>query len=136
LREGFQPIAEAKIVRLKCGLGLLPLTDELFEALGDGDCGEFMKLSDAIANVARRLSVKTPITYAEAEYFGGVGAQSVVVWSEGKKVLEIIREQNAINRALNFLGIHLKDGCDEFDEIGLGRCRSTNDWLRNSEAGK
>ncbi|MFO1487567.1 MAG: hypothetical protein U1F65_03730 [Verrucomicrobiota bacterium] len=134
LREGCRSIPKAKIIRLKCNLGLLPLTDDFFETIGGGDCGELMKLSEVVEDLAKELSIKHPVIYAEAEYFGGTGAQSAVVWSQGKRVLELIRQEHSINRALNFLGVRIKDKHDEFDEVGLGLCRCTEDWLKNPEA--
>jgi hypothetical protein len=134
LRIGCSSISEAKVIQLKCNLSLLPLTDELFEAVGGGECGELSKLSEAVEGLARKLSTKYPVVYAEAEYFGGVGAQSAVVWSQGKRVLELIRQEHSINQALNFIGVRPKDKNDEFEEVGLGRCRSTAAWLEDSEA--
>jgi hypothetical protein len=129
LREGVSTITGSHVIALGFGLGLLPLTGEIFESIGGGECGEFMKLSEAVERLARELSIKSPVAYLEAEYFGGVGAQSAVIWANGVKAGEMLREEHSINRALRELGVHLADAHDEFDEVRLGRHRGTGEWF-------
>ncbi|MER6666309.1 hypothetical protein ABT256_17340 [Amycolatopsis japonica] len=50
------------------------------------------------------------VAYVEAEYFGGAGTQFAQVWEGGETILG----------PLYF---------DEFDAVGLGRHRSTDEWL-------
>lgn len=64
------------------------------------------------------------VAYVEAEYFGGVGEQSAVLWRDGVR-----EELGSINEALRALGVRGIAGRDEFDTVDLGRHRSTQDWL-------
>jgi hypothetical protein len=82
-----------------------------------------------------------PVTYVEAEFFGGEGHQAALVWDHGMRVLEVIEpepeagapapplREGAINQALRRLGVSVATGeVDEFDTVGLGRFRSTEEW--------
>jgi hypothetical protein len=70
------------------------------------------------------LSHRGPVAYVEAEYFGGVGEQRATLWRDG-----VAEDLPALNEALRALGVRRTGGRDEFDTIGLGRHRTTQDWL-------
>ncbi len=91
-------------------LSLLPITDAL---------------SDAVA-------------YLEAEYFGGASSETAQVWDGGHVVLGPLHlaenepppaDGSPISQALRRLGVDKRDHHDEFDAVGLGRFRETDDWL-------
>src|ERR1043166_4236252 len=90
LSAGGSQFRSAEVVSLRQGLGMIPVTDELFDeiqaALPDG--GEpfrkFEKLSASVARWARDLSAGGLVAYVEAEFFGGVGGQSAVAWRHGE----------------------------------------------------
>jgi hypothetical protein len=81
------------------------------------------------------------VAYVEADYSGGVGEQSVEVWDSGKVVLDHLHlaakapvpaAGTPIAQALRRLGVAKGDYHDEFDAVGLGRHRDTDDWLPSS----
>jgi hypothetical protein len=126
----------AKVVALRQGLSLLPLTDALFDEIQTAapNAGEslprFEKLSTAVESWVRGLSSRGLAAYVEAEYFGGAGGQSAVAWRQGDVILEPVHSQDAINCALRLLGVDAGGEHDEFDAVGLGLRRSTDDWMK------
>jgi hypothetical protein len=119
-------------VRLQCGLAmwpidstyqeqhsitLLPLTDEGLE-----------EIPESIAEIAAPLS---RCAYVEAEFFGGNGVQAFAMFSQGRLDGGIAVGKSVINDALRMLGVVAKRGQDEFDTVGLGRERHTDDWTKN-----
>ena len=130
----------AVIVPLAGELGLIPLTEELFEAVNKGSEGNyeaeerhFTYLSTQIARWLQWLSVGTTIAYVEADYFGGLGTQCAVAWKDGVEVLPPTKAEGkakgAINHALGLLGVRAAVGKDEFDTVDLGRHRKMEDWV-------
>ena len=111
-------------------MAIVPLTDELYDRIGEGgEVGRFYKLSPGVENWARRISASAPIAYIEAEFFGGSGEQSVVVWAKSSRSGEPIHAENAINQVLRFFNVQRGDLHDEFEAVGLGRHRRTAAWL-------
>jgi len=120
----------ARLVPLTQGMALIPLTDELHDEIGSGgEVEPFEKLSPGVEQWAQRISFAARIAYIEAEFFGGDGGQSAVVWSGSSRVIQPIHSQDAINQALCFLGVRIDNAHDEFDAIGLGQHRNTHDWI-------
>ena len=73
--------------------------------------------------------IKGNFIYIEAMFHGGQGYQVSVLWENGT-VREIIKDTpDAINIALRFIGIQKTHDHDEFDTIGLGDHRDTNNWI-------
>ena len=95
----------------------LPLTDEGAAEVPDG----IIAIAEAIAKAGR-------VAYVEAEFFGGDGTQACVTWDETLKASQPVVDASAINTALRFLGVTVGDHHDEFDALGLGRHRATEDW--------
>lgn len=119
----------ARLFPLVQGMALIPLTDDLHDEVGKGgEVDQFMKLSSAVEQWAQRISFISPLAYVEAEFFGGVGGQSAIVWSRGARVIGPIHSLHAINPALRLLGVKVGKAHDEFDAVGLGRHRHTNKW--------
>ncbi|MGE3802534.1 MAG: hypothetical protein AB7H80_16070 [Candidatus Kapaibacterium sp.] len=120
----------ARVVPLAQGLAIIPLTDDLYEEIADdGEVERFEKLSSGVEKWGQRISVVAPVAYIEAEFFGGTGGQSAIVWSGGWRVLEPIHAENAINQVLRFFGIRVDGAHDEFAAVGLGRHRNTDEWI-------
>jgi hypothetical protein len=140
LRSVSQAVPHARVVGLGQGLALLPMLDDLFDTTGDRDAdtsGCFWKLPHGFADVLARWSAAGPIAYVEADYFGGIGSQCAAVWDGGVLVfgplhLPVGRPVNAsgtpISQALRRLGVTCHGRDDEFDAVGLGRHRHTEDW--------
>lgn len=132
LTHGAAPFRQARVVPLTQGFALIPLTDELYDEIGDGgEVGRFAKLSPGVETWGRRLSVSASTAYVEAEFFGGIGGQSVVCWANGSRVLGPLHSPTAINEALRLLGVRADGALDEFEAVGLGRHRDTADWGAN-----
>jgi hypothetical protein len=104
-------------------------------------------LPPMLSETARKLSRRGRVVYAEAEFFGGTGAQAAVGWERGAVVYGPIRTQSrgegfdgfdevaelddwAINRALRWLGVEPEAGLDAFATLGLGGRRS---WLDEAD---
>ncbi len=137
----------AVIIPMEQNVGLIPVTKALYQTLGDDQPAEvwdtalFKGLSQSLIDHAVQASAVGAIAYAEAEYFNGLGYQAVVVWQDGAETLgpflayKMPLRDKPINRVLRHLGVHVKDAVDEFDTLGLGACRRTEDWvsfLKNS----
>lgn len=79
LRELTGSITEACIVPLGQHLSLLPMTDAAFDALtvaGAAELAGFWKAPASFDRVLAACSVKGPVAYVEADYFGGGGTQA------------------------------------------------------------
>ncbi len=123
------PDGHVRIVSLSDEFSLVPITDELFDALGGGVPGpHFEKLSPAVEQWVKELSRFGPIAYVEAEFSGGVGSQSAVVYDSGAVIVHPIHSTDAINQALRHLGASKGDATDEFEALGLPMHRNTRDW--------
>jgi hypothetical protein len=131
---------------------------ECFEPSGHSGFPEFWKLSPSLIAFARRQSEATPLVYLETDYFGGNGTQAAIAWARGHVVFGPEQTGNAvplsggainralrtlsvkllptrpINCALQFLGVKALWPFDEFDAVGLGRCRSNEDWIEQAES--
>jgi hypothetical protein len=139
-------------VPLGQGLGLVPLTDALFDALGASSSGGggylegFSFLSEPVERWLTSLSQGGLVAYVEAEFFGGTGSRAAVAWRDGAVALPPGVTTNepdepgerkqprdhdwAINRALRLMGAGAGAAVDEFDGVGLGAHRDTEDWLQ------
>lgn len=128
------------VIALPQGKAMIPLTDRLFDQdefpflpLTDG--GE-SSLPESVFEFASSFVGRGKFVYVEAEFFGGDGTQASVTWDEkGIAALPIV-DQHAINMALRFLGVQIGDHLDEFDALGLGRYRNTNDWEAKAKVHK
>jgi len=137
-----------RTVALQQQFALLPITNDVFDALGGGEDRPFAPIfhfmSRGIASLAEHLSARAPIAYCEADLFGGTGEQAVVVWNGSTVTLGPVahefewnvpdppREQWPINSALAALGAIQGEASDLFDAIGLSRHRWIEDWLDQS----
>jgi hypothetical protein len=132
-------------VELPQGYGLLPITSHVLDHLGGDDAGPFGDvfwfLSSGVDALARRISLTGGIAYLEAEIFGGTGTQAIVLWRNGQVCLGPVAteftatapdpsssRQWPFNQALRELGVDRGGAFDEFDALGLGRWRHTEDW--------
>jgi hypothetical protein len=106
--------------RLKLDIEFCPLTD-----------GSATELPAPLITLASELSQNGHIAYIEAEIFGGTGIQASQQFSHGKAISTITIEINAINIALKSLGVSQTNTSEEFDAIGLGNHRDTDQWVKN-----
>ena len=98
LSEHARGFKNARLVSLERGLAMIPVTDALHAEIGAGDeLPGFERLSRQIEEWARRPS-PDPVAYVEAEFFGGLGEQSAVVWQGGERVFGPLHAADAINQ--------------------------------------
>lgn len=135
VRAAASPWTAARVVPLAAGVAMIPLTDEVKAGLAPeyGSAAEehvarFPEFRSAVPRWLREASRSSTLAYVGAEFFGGRGVQWAVVMKGGAVVLGPLHEGDAINRTLQLLGVKPAGGNDEFDTVGLGRCRSTEDW--------
>ena len=129
-----EPLPEPlKLVRLPGGVDLIPLGLDALKAYAlpvlpltnEGLDG----LPSMLAELCEKLSTQGHLAYVEAEFFGGAGTQAHALYSAGKAAGQVVVSDSAINEALRLLGVDKGGAADEFDSIGLGQHRNTDDWL-------
>ncbi|MFG3700341.1 hypothetical protein ACGF5C_20820 [Micromonospora sp. NPDC047620] len=148
LRAQTADLDHAVLGELRQDFALLPVTPQLVEeltgALPDFSVAErspaepfHLALSAALAGVLAGWSRSGPVAYLEAEFAGGAGYQSAVVWfgggaSWGPRVDRLFdgpRPEWPLNAALARLGAEPGAWIDLFAELGLHVERSTAGWL-------
>ena len=141
LRALTQALPEAMVASLEQGLALVPITDAFFDCvtgIPSADDLGFWRLPAGFERTLADWSVRGPVAYVEAEFFGGVGWQRAAVWSGGVLALGPLRieeeeqfaaEGSPISQALRCLGAIATAEQDEFAAVGLGRHRHRDDWV-------
>jgi hypothetical protein len=123
-----------RAVHLEQEFSLFPLTDELLKNLHvpcHKGLEESGNLPNELTDLLAKLSAICPLLYFETEYFGGWGNQLAIVFENGK--ITFGPAQNSIgpiNDGLRLLGVPAKANIDEFDILGLGQNRFSDDWLK------
>ncbi len=104
------------------------VTHPEFQQFSPSLYAEFERLIPGVDRFAAHLSRLGLVAYVEATFTGGYGGHATMVWNHGEK-----REKagNDINAILQILGVVASPGLDEFETIGLGRHRSTKQWLES-----
>jgi hypothetical protein len=110
------------IVQDRYGIPFLPFTDEGVDSV----TSTVMEFILPFARCGR-------IVYIEAEFFGGDGTQACIMWDRGGQPSAPLVDNHAINTALRFLGVKVGNHHDEFDALGLGRYRGTDDWEESAK---
>ncbi|MEU9189766.1 hypothetical protein AB0D14_35560 [Streptomyces sp. NPDC048484] len=144
LRAASRDVPGARVAPLRQGLSLMPMTDEVFDAITDGSAAGnlgFWRLPGGFETLLAQWSAAGPIAYVEAEYFGGVGEQRAAVWADGALVLGpldaptkkwLSRTVSPISQALRQLRVRRSLGEDEFEAVGLDRHRNNDDWISSN----
>lgn len=114
-------------------LALIPLPDELMDAAGwpvssDLTPEENPLIRPQVEAFLVQASQEGLIGYVQAEYWGGAGEQFAFGWQGGVLVYPSSDQQD-VNGLLKVLGVR-RGTNDEWDTIGLGRHRHTEDWLK------
>lgn len=124
------PDGGLQVVRLHCGLQMLPLSTEFrrnqsipFLPLLDDDREE---LPATILSLCKRLGKQHQFAYVEAEFFGGTGIQAHALFLGGNLIRQPMVSDCAINEALRWLGVNRVDSEDEFTTVGLYLHRDTD----------
>jgi hypothetical protein len=116
LPQGYAMVPISRRIRETHGIPFLPLTNESLNQVPTG-----------IAALAETVLREDRAAYVEAEFFGGDGTQGCVMWDGGGES-KLLVNPGAINIALRFLGVEVGDEHDEFDALGFGRFRDTEQW--------
>ena len=122
----FKYIGDLPHVYLVGNYALIPLSS-VSEKFKGYAIEPFEELTPNIKKLARDLSFYGKCAFIETSYHGGLGSQASIVWENGDCVFEPTQADDAINRALNFMGIWCHDGKDEFDTARLGWYRSNKE---------
>lgn len=134
-------LAAARIVELRHGLALVPMTAALSDALTDASQArrtDFWCLPAGFDRVLAEWSAQGPVAYVEAEYFGGAGEENAAVWCDGELALGPLHlvegelppsEGTPVCRVLRELGVRAGGPDDEFTRVGLGAHRDAEGWL-------
>ncbi len=128
--------------------GLVPLTDDFSASLSATDLPlhdplpmPAEEIPPGVCAYAARLSMQGPVAFIATYIFGGTGGQDAVVWDRGEIVATFHEDEDSmsawpdssISRALRYMGVVAQPSEDEFDALGLGTHRSTEDWAKGSE---
>lgn len=117
-------------------LALIPFTTALFDEINQltesKAIGKFDYLTKNCEVELLKHMGDIKFAYIEADYFGGEGGQIAIIWKEQKRIYLSEFGDNEINKVLIDFGVIAKDGKDEFDTVGLGQNRRTNEWLNES----
>jgi hypothetical protein len=87
---------------------------------------DFERLIVGVEKLAQHLSQHGMVAYVEATFTGGYGGHTTMIWEHGKRVGNA---GDNINEVLHRLKVVPQAGLDEFDTLGLGRHRSTREWI-------
>jgi hypothetical protein len=118
---------------LDARLAMIPLPDELMDAAGWPASTELTPeeapmIRPRVEAFLVQASQEGLIGHIQAEYWGGVGEQFACGWQGGVMVYPY-GGQHDVNGLLKLLGV--KRGTDdEWDTVGLGRHRHTEEWLK------
>jgi hypothetical protein len=146
---------DLKPIPLTAELTLFPLdasyVDYCAEKLGIGQSlSDFPLLNtEPILHMICSIAKAPRFAVINTDYFGGRGSQAAVAYEGAAELMPAEHAQfgicppglfqfahgdialahqiGPINRALRLLGVIAKEGCDEFDTIGLGRFRDFYD---------
>lgn len=123
----------ARRITLDQGLVLIPMSEELFEEINNlklsPSIEKFEFINENIEQLILNVMENKKVAYIEAEYFGGDGGQSVIIWDQNKRLQILEFGQDRINQVLKFFGIIADKGIDEFETLGFHLRRSTQKWL-------
>lgn len=129
-----QAFPQAVLVELAQGLSLMPLLEDVIDALANCQPSEVVLpcyfLTDQLeARVLQHIGTAA-VGYLEAEYFGGHGEQAAVLWQGGRRHSVFGPEYGALNAVLQHLGVQPNSSKeDAFDAVRLGRHRHTDEWM-------
>lgn len=132
------------VVSLSQGFSLMPWTPDAFDALGrsarSSELAGLNLLHSSLVAALRTTSLIAPVAYVEAECFGGHCLQGSVLFEAGAvawlsefgpAASPGLGGRTPISEALARIGVAVTESeLDEFDTVGLGRTRHTEDWLQ------
>jgi len=106
---------------------IIPMTEDLYDEINNfmvsDDIGSVTYMTKNVEAEILKIIENECVGYVEAEYFGGQGGQSGLLWDKGERTKLFDFGQGCINSILKHLGVVAKRGLDEFDSIGLNKYR-------------
>jgi len=148
IRDAVVGFSSAKLIPLPQGVCMIPMVRMLLQELEIRYQGgtkvthpEWQQFSDSLFHpiferlivgvdqFARHISHLGLVAYVEATFIGGYGGHATMLWEYGERLEP---PGDDINTVLRRLGVIRGPGLDEFDTIGLGKYRSTRQWLEDS----
>lgn len=115
---------------------IIPMTEELYDEINEfkisEDVGTLTYMSQYVEKRVLGAIGDNCVGYIEAEYFGGQGGQTAILWQKGERYKLYDFGRGVINLILKHLGVSAEIGLDEFDTINLGRHRNTEEWLERN----
>jgi|JI10StandDraft_1071094.scaffolds.fasta_scaffold171202_1 hypothetical protein len=119
------------------GLTIVPMTENLFNEMNNFSVSKTIDKFELLTEeIEKKIIIHTnnkKIAYVEAEYFGGEGGQMAICWENLKRQQFLNFAQDRINQVLKDFGVVAQIGKDEFDTLGFGRYRFTNEWIENNK---
>ena len=150
LRNGVVGFSNTKMIILPQGICMIPMVGALLQELEIRYQGgtnvihperqqfsdslfrpDFERLIVGVDQLARHISQYGLVAYVEATFIGGFGGHATMLWEHGERLEP---PGDSINTILQRFGVIRSSGLDEFDTIGLGRIRSTRQWVDKSTA--
>ena len=123
------------VIEIGQGLSMIPMTASLFDQIdkaSGSQCIEgFDFMTESVETSILKFIGNTRFSYIEAEYHGGQGGQTGITWMFNKRQHIFPFGQDAINLTLRSYGVVANRNQDEFDTLGLGLFRDTDDWVDN-----
>ncbi|MFJ9374916.1 hypothetical protein [Streptomyces sp. NPDC101455] len=128
----------ARVAALTQGLSLMPMTDEVFDAVTDSGSAKplgFRLLPGGFEKTLAEWSAAGPVAHVEAEYFGGAGRQRAALWAD-RALAAGPSDEPAKPRFFRTLSpishVLRRPGEDEFAAVGLDRHRNNDGWISAS----
>ncbi len=122
----------AKGIKLPQGYGMIFLTDALLDDIGElfESANEPSDPETVTSYLLQEYSIHTKLAYIEADYFGGIGTQSGILYENGNISIPSCSGKGAINILLRELGVWCEVNKDEFDSLNLGIYRRMDKWIK------
>ena len=122
----------AKGIKLPQGYGMIFLTDALLDNIGElfESANEPSDPETVTNHLLQEYSFHTKLAYIEADYSGGIGTKSGILYENGKISIPLCSGEGAINILLRELGVWREVNKDEFDSLNLGIYRRMDKWIK------
>jgi len=120
-------------VNIEQGFTLIPVNKSFQRGFGIETFGVIEPNNQSLEGITSfgTLASNTgKVAYIEAEFFAGEGMQGAIMFDHGIIFSSPLKSKSAINVALKFLGVSKLSYVDEFEAIGLGKYRKTEDWIK------
>lgn len=122
----------AKGIKLPQGYCMIFLTNALLDNIGElfESANEPSDPETVTSCLLQEYSFHTKLAYVEADYSGGIGTYSGILYENGKICIPLCSGKGAINILLRKLGVWREVNKDEFDSLNLGIYRRMDKWIK------